>query len=99
MKIDAAARYRSSHEWARKEGSLIVTGISDHAQESLGDIVFVEFPEVGKTLKQGETFGVIESVKAASDLYMPMGGKIAAVNDALGGTPRRSTRTATGRAG
>jgi len=87
MKIDANARYRSSHEWARKEGSRIVTGISDHAQESLGDIVFVEFPEVGKTLKQGETFGVIESVKAASDLYMPMGGKIVAVNDAVGGDP------------
>ncbi len=92
MKIDVNARYRSSHEWARKEGSRFVTGISDHAQESLGDIVFVEFPEVGKTLKQGETFGVIESVKAASDLYMPMGGKIVAVNDALGGDPSVVTK-------
>lgn len=87
MKIDANARYRSSHEWARKEGSSIVTGISDHAQESLGDIVFVEFPEVGKTLKQGQTFGVIESVKAASDLYMPMSGTITEVNETLGGDP------------
>jgi len=87
MKIDAKARYRSSHEWARKDGSEIVTGISDHAQDSLGDIVFVEFPEVGKTLKQGETFGVIESVKAASDLYMPMSGKITAVNDAVQADP------------
>lgn len=83
MKIDSKARYRKSHEWARKDGAQIVTGISDHAQESLGDIVFVEFPEVGKTIKQGETFGVVESVKAASDLYMPMSGKIVAVNEAV----------------
>jgi len=87
MKIDANARYRSSHEWARKDGSQIVTGISDHAQDSLGDIVFVEFPEVGKMLKQGDTFGVVESVKAASDLYMPMSGKITAVNDAVQADP------------
>lgn len=87
MKIDSNARYRASHEWARKEGSQIVTGISDHAQESLGDIVFVEFPDVGKILKQGDVFGVIESVKAASDLYMPMSGKIVAVNDAVQADP------------
>ena len=92
MKIDANARYRSSHEWVRKEGAQMVTGISDHAQESLGDIVFVEFPEVGKTLKQGAAFGVIESVKAASDLYMPMGGKITAVNDALQADPSAVNR-------
>jgi len=87
MKIDAKARYRSSHEYARKEGNLLVAGISDHAQESLGDIVFVELAEVGKVLKQGEAFGVVESVKAASDLYMPVSGKIAAVNEALQGDP------------
>ncbi len=87
MKIDQNARYRASHEYARKEGTDIVAGISDHAQESLGDIVFVELPEVGKTLKQGEAFGVVESVKAASDLYMPMSGKILAVNEALQGDP------------
>jgi glycine cleavage system H protein len=87
MKLDTSARYRSSHEFAKKEGSLIVAGISDHAQESLGDIVFVELPEVGKVLAQGESFGVVESVKAASDLYMPVSGRIVAVNEALQGDP------------
>ena len=87
MKIDKNARYRASHEYARKEGAEVVVGISDHAQESLGDIVFVELPEVGKTLKQGEAFGVVESVKAASDLYMPLTGKVVAVNEALQGDP------------
>ncbi|HPE36971.1 MAG TPA: glycine cleavage system protein GcvH [Spirochaetales bacterium] len=87
MNIDKNARYAASHEWARKEGSDFVTGISDHAQHSLGDIVFVELPAVGKTIKKGEAFGVVESVKAASDLYMPVSGTITAVNDALSGDP------------
>jgi len=87
MSIDKNSRYRSSHEWARKDGARIVTGISDHAQDALGESVFVELPEVGKVLKQGETFGVVESVKAASDVYMPMSGKILAVNEALSGDP------------
>jgi glycine cleavage system H protein len=87
MKLDSAARYQSSHEFARKDGSAFVIGISDHAQEALGDIVYVELPEVGKTFTKGEAFGVVESVKAASDLYMPISGKILAVNDALGGDP------------
>lgn len=87
MKIDTNARYRSSHEYARKDGAEIVVGISDHAQESLGDIVFVELPAVGKALKQGEAFGVVESVKAASDLYAPVSGKVVAVNEALQGDP------------
>ena len=87
MNIDKSARYRTSHEFARKDGADIVAGISDHAQESLGDIVFVELPELGRTIKQGEAFGVVESVKAASDLYMPMSGKIVAVNEALAGDP------------
>jgi glycine cleavage system H protein len=87
MKIDAACRYRSTHEYARKDGSEIVVGISDHAQESLGDIVFVELLEVGKEVKQGDPIGVVESVKAASDLYAPVSGRIAAVNPALQGDP------------
>jgi glycine cleavage system H protein len=87
MNIDKNARYRASHEYARKDGADIVCGISDHAQEALGDIVFVELPELGKTLKQGELFGVVESVKAASDLYMPMSGKITAVNADLQADP------------
>jgi len=87
MKIDSKAKYRSSHEYARKEGAEIVVGISDHAQESLGDIVFVELPAVGKVLKQGEAFGVVESVKAASDLYAPVSGKVVAANGELEGDP------------
>lgn len=87
MKLDANARYRETHEWARKEGDLIVCGITDHAQESLSDVVYVEFPDVGDTLAQGDTFGVVESVKAASDLYMPMSGEIVTVNERLEDEP------------
>lgn len=87
MKIDPSCRYRSSHEYARKDGAEIVVGISDHAQSALGDIVFVELPEVGKTLAQGDQLGVIESVKAASDIYAPLSGTVTAVNEALGSNP------------
>ena len=87
MKLDANAKYRETHEWARQEGDLIVCGITDHAQESLSDVVYVELPEVGDTLNQGDTFGVVESVKAASDLYMPMSGEIVAVNERLEDEP------------
>jgi glycine cleavage system H protein len=87
MKIDPNCRYRSSHEFARKDGSEIVVGISDHAQDALGDIVFVEMAEVGKKFAQGEAIGVVESVKAASDIYAPMSGTIAAVNAALQADP------------
>jgi glycine cleavage system H protein len=87
MKIDPNCRYRSSHEYARKDGSEVVVGISDHAQEALGDIVFVELAEVGKVLAQGEAIGVVESVKAASDIYAPLSGKITAVNAGLQGNP------------
>ncbi|MDP2815912.1 MAG: glycine cleavage system protein GcvH [Rectinemataceae bacterium] len=80
-------RYQSSHEYARKKDDEIVTGISDHAQAELGDIVFVELPTIGKTIAKGVTFGVVESVKAASDLYMPMAGTITAVNTELEGDP------------
>jgi glycine cleavage system H protein len=87
MKLDPKARYTKSHEWVRKEGDEFVCGISDHAQESLSDIVYVELPEVGDTFNQSEEFGVVESVKAASDVYMPMGGEISAVNEALEDAP------------
>jgi glycine cleavage system H protein len=87
MKFDATVRYAESHEWARPEKELFIVGISDYAQDSLGDVVFVELPAVGKALAKGEAFGVVESVKAASDLYMPIGGKIAAVNAALKDAP------------
>jgi glycine cleavage system H protein len=86
-KIDTNARYLKTHEWARIDGDEIVCGISDHAQNAMGDLVYVEVPRVGQTFKQGERFGVVESVKAASDVYMPVDGEIVAVNDALEGSP------------
>jgi glycine cleavage system H protein len=83
MKLDNDARYTKEHEWIRKDGELFVFGISDHAQDQLSDIVYLESPEVGNSFAQGDSFGVVESVKAASDLYLPMGGEIVEVNDAL----------------
>lgn len=87
MAIDKNARYLESHEYARPEGSNFVIGISDHAQAELGDVVFVELPAVGKVLAKGATFGTIESVKAASDLYMPVSGTIVEVNEAVKNDP------------
>ena len=87
MKLDANARYQDTHEWARQEGDLIVCGITDHAQDSLSDVVYVELPEVGAVMEQGDIFGVVESVKAASDLYIPMSGEIVDVNDKLEDEP------------
>ena len=87
MKLDTNARYAESHEWARQDEGEIVCGISDHAQDSLSDVVYVELPDVGDVFEQGEVFGVVESVKAASDLYMPMGGEITAINEELEDTP------------
>jgi glycine cleavage system H protein len=76
-------RYAKSHEWARIEGGEATIGITDHAQEALNDIVYVELPKVGATFKQGAEFGVVESVKSVSDLYMPVGGTVTAVNASL----------------
>ncbi len=87
MKIDPNARYTESHEWVRMEGDEAIAGITDHAQSQLSDLVYVELPAVGKSFKQKESFGVIESVKAASDLYMPLDGTITAVNEALPDNP------------
>lgn len=86
--IPADLRYAASHEWARLEADGSVTvGISDHAQEALGDVVFIELPEVGKSLTAGQEAGVVESVKAASDIYSPIGGEVIAINEALGDSP------------
>lgn len=86
--IPADLRYAKSHEWARVESDGVVTiGITDYAQNSLGDITYVQTPKVGAALKAGETFGVVESVKAASDLYAPLSGTVVAVNAALDGAP------------
>jgi glycine cleavage system H protein len=87
MKLDPQARYAESHEWTRKDGDEFVVGITDYAQESLSDVVYVELPEVGDKLERNESFGVIESVKAASDVYMPVGGEIVAVNTELEDAP------------
>jgi glycine cleavage system H protein len=80
-------RYATSHEWVRVDGDEVVVGISDYAQHALGDVVFVDLPEVGRALTAGEPFGVVESVKAASDVYAPVAGEIVAINEALLDTP------------
>lgn len=86
--IPAALRFAESHEWARLETDGTVTvGISDHAQEALGDVVFVELAEVGKVFAAGDAAGVVESVKAASDIYSPVSGEVIAVNDELADAP------------
>lgn len=79
--------YAESHEWVKVTGHEGYVGISDYAQHSLGDIVFIELPKVGATIKKGEMFGAVESVKAASDLYMPVSGKILEVNTKLENEP------------
>ncbi|HEV2125462.1 MAG TPA: glycine cleavage system protein GcvH [Chloroflexota bacterium] len=83
----ADLRYTKEHEWVRLEGETATVGITDYAQGELGDVVFVELPEPGSTVKQGESFGVVESVKAASDLYAPVSGEVLETNTALTETP------------
>ena len=86
--IPPELNYVDTHEWIRDEGDNQVTiGITQHAQESLGDVVFVELPEVGKVLSAGDDFGVVESVKAASDLYSPLSGEVLEVNSELEDSP------------
>ena len=80
-------RYTQDHEWVRLDGDEAVVGITAYAADQLGDIVFVELPAVGKALEASGTFGVVESVKAVSDLFAPVGGEVVATNDALGGSP------------
>ncbi|MDN7140609.1 glycine cleavage system protein GcvH [Pseudomonas sp. JQ170] len=86
--IPADLRFAESHEWAKLEADGSVTvGISDHAQEALGDVVFVELAEIGKVFVAGDAAGVVESVKAASDIYAPVSGEVIAVNEALADSP------------
>lgn len=82
-------RYSDDHEWAKQGDGVVRVGISDYAQNQLGDIVFVELPEVGDTFEKGQEFGTVESVKAVSELYMPVGGEITAVNQALEDAPEQ----------
>jgi glycine cleavage system H protein len=86
-------RYAKNHEWAKADGDNVKVGISDYAQDQLGDIVFVEMPDVGETFDKGAEFGTVESVKAVSELYMPVGGKIVAVNGALEDSPELINNT------
>lgn len=80
-------RYSKEHEWVRVEGDDVVLGITDHAQDQLGDVVYVELPQVGQQVQQFKPFGVVESVKAASDLYAPISGEVVAVNSDLSKSP------------
>jgi glycine cleavage system H protein len=88
----ADLKYTKDHEWIRITGNEGQVGITDYAQHQLGDIVYVDLPEVGRTFKQGDQFGSIESVKAVSDLYCPMSGQVIAVNNALTGQPESVNR-------
>ena len=83
----ADARYTPEHEWARREGDTIAIGITSYATEQLGDVVFVELPQVGKKLDAMKPFGVVEAVKTVSDLFAPLAGEVVAVNEALAGNP------------
>jgi len=87
LNLPGDALYSDDHEWARLEGETVRVGISDYAQDRLGDITFVEMPETGATFKRGAEFGTVESTKAVSELLMPIGGEIVAVNDALEESP------------
>ena len=96
MAYPADYKYTKEHEWLKIEGSTGIIGITDHAQESLGDIVFVELPKVGTELTAGNTFGTVESVKAVSDLFAPVSGTVTAVNEALNTSPEQVNKDAHG---
>jgi len=82
-------KYTKDHEWAKKSGNAIVIGVTHHAQEALGDVVYVELPKLGAAVKAGERFGTIESTKAVSDLFSPVTGKVVKVNDDLSSNPQK----------
>ncbi len=89
-------RYTEDHEWVQIDGDTAVVGISNHAQEQLGDIVFIELPEVGKTLEKGKDAAVVESVKAASEIYAPADGEVLEINEALNDEPGKVNSAAEG---
>lgn len=93
----AATRYTKDHEWIRLDGDVATVGITEHAQSQLGDIVFVELPEIGRKVDQGGEAAVVESVKAASDVYAPASGEVVAVNQALDGAPGAVNEEAEGK--
>jgi glycine cleavage system H protein len=92
-----STRYTKDHEWIRLDGDVATVGITEHAQEQLGDIVYVELPEIGKQVTKGGDAAVVESVKAASDVYSPASGEVVAINDALGATPGAINEEAEGK--
>ena len=92
----SALRYSKDHEWVRVDGDVATVGISDYAQEQLGDVVYVELPEVGRTVAQAEEAAVVESVKAASEIYAPVSGEVVEVNQALEDDPALVNGDATG---
>ncbi|HTN53412.1 MAG TPA: glycine cleavage system protein GcvH [Anaeromyxobacter sp.] len=87
MEFPEDLRYTRDHEWARRKGANLVVGITDFAQDQLGDVVYVELPDVGDPVKKGEAFGVVESTKAVSELFAPLSGKVVEVNDPLSDAP------------
>jgi glycine cleavage system H protein len=89
LSVPEELQYTRSHEWVRTEDDTATIGITDHAQDELGDIVFVELPETGATFDAGDSFGTVESVKAVSDLYTPVGGEVVEVNEALSDSPEK----------
>ena len=89
MSIPGDLQYTKTHEWVRREGDTATVGITDHAQDELGDVVFIELPEEGSSFDAGDAFGTIESVKAVSDLYAPVGGEVVEVNSALEDAPEK----------
>ena len=90
-------RYTKDHEWIRLDGDVATVGISEHAQSALGDIVYVELPEIGREVEQGGEAAVVESVKAASDVYAPVSGQVVAVNETLDGSPATINEDAEGK--
>jgi glycine cleavage system H protein len=96
MNFPEDLKYTREHEWCRVKGNRAVIGITDHAQDQLGDIVYVELPEVGRVVARGEGFAAVESVKAASDVYAPVSGEVVAVNAALAGAPETVNADAQG---
>ncbi len=89
-------KFTKDHEWVKLDGDVATVGISKHAADQLGDVVFVEVPEVGKTVDKGDSFAVVESVKAASDVYAPVSGEVVEANDALSGAPETVNADAEG---
>lgn len=89
MSVPGELSYTKTHEWVRREDDVVTVGITDHAQDELGDVVFIELPERGATFGAGDAFGTVESVKAVSDLYAPIEGEVVEVNEALNDAPEK----------